>query len=238
MTAAGAAPQTPAEQPPSGTLRRWFRHLLDAILLRTWYVHPGAHLRVTVTGAHVYRLLDQAARPSIQRLHLRDLFSRGRRYFLRLNEDSFFSMTTTHKVPWYPRRRSTASAVLLVRVTSIDDSHSWVIMRGRFRIAYLLDVFLLPTFMTSMLIYMRWSPALIAVLIALLYGLSWIAHRYTAALEVHEMIFFIEKALEDYVPPPPAALPAPAADIIVERDFPAVWDRFIESISDDDPFPQ
>jgi hypothetical protein len=233
MVAADAAPQPPADQPP-GRLRRWSRHLLDAILLRTWYVHPGAHLRVTVTGMHVYRLLDQAARPSIQRLHLRNLFSRGRRYFLRLDEDSIFSMTTTHKVPWYPRRRSTASAVLLVRIASIDDSHSWVIMRGRFRIAYLLDVFLWPTFMTSMLIYMRWSPALILVLIALLYGLSWIAHRYTAALEVHEMIFFIEKALEDYIPAPASALAAPGADIIVERDFPAVWDRFIESINDED----
>jgi hypothetical protein len=78
----------------------------------------------------------------------------------------------------------------------------------------------------------------IVVLVVMLYGLSWMTHRYSAELETHEMIFFVEKALEDFIPAPPANLASRGPDIIVERDFPAVWDRFVESIGEEGESPR
>jgi len=209
-------------------LRHWF-------LKRTWYVHPGAHLRVSITPSQTFKVLETAAKPSIQRLHLRNVFARGRRYFIFPHTRSGFRMVTTHKVFWHPRRRTSASAVLIGHFEPIDADTTRLSVHSRIRTFYLLQVFLWPTFMTSMLVFMLWPVWLIGLCIGALYGLSWLAHRYNAALEAHEMIFFIEKALEDFIPEPPATLPSKssAADLILKRDFVEAWDKFMEAMQDE-----
>lgn len=218
------------EQPPS----RWKR-LWQGFLKRIWYVHPGAHLRLTIAPAQTFAILLTAAKPNINRLHLRDVFARGRRYFLYPREDGSFRMLTTHRVIWYPRRRSSASTVLNGAFEKIDDTTTRLTLRSRIQVLYLLDTLLWPTFITSMLIFMAWPLWLVIGCIVALYWLSWLVHRYTAALEAYEMIFFIEKALEEFISEPLLPLPPPSAagDLVMERDFAEVWDKFVEERQED-----
>lgn len=210
-----------------------FQRLRHGLLRRAWYVHPGAHLRVTISPSQTYKALEISAKPSVKHLQLRNVFVRGRRYFI-FPRGGGFRMITTHKVPWFPRR-TTASAVLFGDFEKIDDATTRLKMTSRIKIVYLLRSFLWPTFMTSMLVFMTWPVVIIALCIAALYGLSWVAHRYNAALEAYEMVFFIEKALEDFIPDPPSILPAQttSADVIVESDFAQEWDKFVDEMQDD-----
>ncbi|MDQ7035313.1 MAG: hypothetical protein Q9P01_10905 [Anaerolineae bacterium] len=120
-------------------LRHWFWR-------RAWYVHPGAHLRVTISPSQIYKILETSAKPSAKHLHLRVVFARGRRYFIFPKDGGNFHMITTNKVPWFPRR-TTASAVLFGDFEKIDDATTRLKMTSRIKIVYLLRSFLWPTFM-------------------------------------------------------------------------------------------
>lgn len=235
MSDADNAQTTEAQETPNETAPDWVRGLRRWLLRRVWYVHPGIQLRLNISPSNAFKILETSARPSIQRLHLRNVFTHGRRYFISPRANRGFRMLTTHKVFWHPRRRTSASAVLLGDFEEIDDATTRLTLHSRFRITYLLQVFLWPTFMTSMLVFMSWSVWLIGLCIAALYLFSWMGHRYNAALEAHEMVFFIEKALEDYISEPPETLPSQssAADLVVQRDFAQAWDKFIEDMQDE-----
>ena len=222
-----AAKPDKSASPPYQRLRDWF-------LRRAWYVHPGAHLRLTTTPSETYKVLEIAAKPSVKRLHLRNVFTQGRRYFIMPRDGGGFRMMTTNKIPWYPSRTS-ASAVLTGDFEKIDDTTSRLTMKSRIRTFYMLQSLFMPSFMASMLIFMRWHLVLIAASIVTLYSLSWMAHRYNAALEAYEMIFFIEKALEDHIPEPPPVLNAPAMSgaVIIENGFAAERDKFVDEMQDD-----
>ena len=101
------------------------------------------------------------------------------------------------------------------------------------RIWYLIDMMIWPGFISSIIFYMWWPAWLIASLIVALFTLSWMAHRFNAALEAHEMIFFIETILEEYFPVIPAQLPAGSADIVYETDFAQAWEQYVEKISEE-----
>jgi hypothetical protein len=215
------------------TASRWQR-LRQALLKRVWYVHPGAYLRVKLSPSQIFKILEIAAKPSVERLHLRDVFSRGRRYFIYAEKGGSFRMVTTNKIPWYPRRTS-ASAILNGDFEPIDDTSTRLKLHSRIQIFYLLQSFVMPTFMASMLVFMPWRVAIIVLCIGALYGLSWLAHRYNAALEAYEMVFFIEKALEDFIPAPPPVLASEStvADVVIENGFAAAWDKFVNEMQDE-----
>lgn len=213
---------------PSNPLKR----LRQQFLRHTWYVHPAIHLRVRLSPSELYMVLDRATKPSIQRLQYRNLFSDGRRYLIKPRSDGGFQMMTTHKVIWYPRRRTTASVVLMGDAERLDDETTRILLMSRFRVRYLIDIFTLPSFMTSMLIFMAWQSWVLITSIILLYSLSWMGHRFHAELEAHEMIYFVEKVMEEYVPVATPRLQVKSADIILERDFVEVWDKFVEEMQE------
>jgi hypothetical protein len=219
------------EEPTSS---RW-QHLRHLLLKRVWYVHPGAYLRLKLSPSQTFKILEIAAKPSVERLHLRDVFSQGRRYFIYAKKGGSFRMVTTNKIPWYPRRRTSVSAVLNGDFEAIDETTTRLKLHSRIQIFYLLQSLFMPTFMTSMLVFMAWHVAIIIFCIGALYTLSWLGHRYNAALEAYEMVFFIEKALEDFIPAPPPVLASEStvADVVLESGFAKAWDKFVNEMQDE-----
>lgn len=208
-------------------LQNWF-------LNQFWYVNTGAHLRVTITPSHAYRLLKTAAKPSAKRLELRKLFAQGRRYFLQeTTQSQGFRMMTTHKIRWQMRRRTRACAFLYAEFEAIDKDTYRMNLSSHIRVWYLIDMMLWPSFITSIIVYMWWPIWVIAILIIALFTLSWSAHRFNAALEVHEMVYFIETILEDYFPVLPPELPAGKADIVYEDAFAQAWEQYVEKMSEE-----
>lgn len=202
-------------------------------LNRIWYVHPGAHLRVSINPFHVYRILKAAAQPSAKHLELRNLYIQGRRYFLQETHAQGFRMMTTHKIRWQMRRRTRACAMLYAEFEAIDKDTFRMKLSSHVRIWYLIDMLLWPSFISSIVVYMWWPVWLIATLIIALFTLSWMAHRFNAALEAHEMIFFIETILDDYFPELPAQLPAGKADIVYEEAFAEAWEQYVGKMRED-----
>lgn len=207
--------------------------LRHRLLYTFWFVHPGHSLRIGMTPSQVYSILEQATRPSIERLHLRSTFAQGRRYLLHPLSGGGFRMITTSRRT-LSRRRTTATAVLVGDFPEREAFSSELSIHSRIRIWYLLDVLLLPTFMASILVFMPWPPALIAGLLLLLYWLSWMIHRSNAALEAHEMIYFVEKVLQEHLYDAPPQLHEKSADLVYERNFAQAWDKFYEEIREDD----
>ena len=220
--------------------------IYQRLLQPVWDVHPSVLLVFNAPPEICLRTLVIAAKPSTKRLHLRDLFAGGRRYDLRL-ADNRFSMTTTTRVRWHYRRRTggvaRVSGVLHgagganggtndSAKSSSDHFLTHIRLRSRIRVLYLLDIFLIPTFMASIIVFMDWPHALIAALVLALYLLSWVGHYYNARLEANEMIFFVQKALEEYAPPETQELAAGAIDVPYSRDFAQdfaqAWQRFYD----------
>ena len=230
-TRAKAKPTHMAAQPAQqqrgllGLLLAWALH-------RVWFVQPDLLLTVTINPTSTMQVLLQAAKPRRERLELGQLFADGRRYFFRQRSNGGFSMITTSKVPWHSSNRTNAAAVVFGDFTAIGqgaDANTRILLRGRIKTLYLLSVFAWPTFMTSIIIFLPWSPTLILSAIVGLFVLSWLGHRNNAALEAAEMVYFIEKVLEDYIPAPTPKLVAENADLVYKRrDFARAWERFYE----------
>jgi hypothetical protein len=204
---------------------------LEGIKRRLWYLHPNLHLHLSLPAAQVYQLLEMNSKPSIKRLEYRKLYAAGRRYLLRSDGKGGFVMMTTEKVWWHPRARSRPSTALYGNFETVDEESSRLTVRSNIRLHYLLDIFPLPTFFSSIVIYMWWPVWLVTFLILSLYTLSWLGHRLNASLEAHEMRFFIETILEDYMPPPPAELQG-RSNIVMSEEFGQVWDKFVEEMSE------
>jgi hypothetical protein len=198
-----------------------------------WYLHPKVSLQLNLPAAQVYNLLEMNSKPSIKRLEYRKLYAAGRRYLMRSDGKGGFSMMTTEKVWWHPRARTRASTVLHGDFETLDAESSRLTLRSNIRLHYLLDVFPIPTFFTSIVVYMWWPVWLLTFLVLALYLLSWLGHRLHALLEAHEMRFFIETILQEYMPNPPAQLQG-VSNIVMSKDFEQVWDKFVEEMSEKD----
>jgi hypothetical protein len=209
---------------------RLIRRLGRSLLLpRVWYLGYPVIVFVRATPVICLQTLATAARPSTQRLHLRNLFADGRRYFIRPKTpaQTGFTMVTTSRVLWRYRRRTSSSAVLNGTFSSFGDDSTRLHLRARVRPLYMFSSLFLPTFMTSILIFVPWPPALIAALIALLYALSWTGYRANAAIESHAMIWFVQKALEDLPPVEIGSLGSQTPGVYYDsRDFEAAWQKF------------
>lgn len=214
--------QIPEGAPSSFTrLYKWF-------LKRVWYLQSSSHIHVAIPPSQTYQILEMATKPSVNRLGLRKLFEKGRRYFIRSTQDGGFQMSTNSRVWWHPKRRTPITTILTADFETIDNNISRLKLQSRVKLRYLLGQLIYPTFFSSLLIYMDWSFWVIVMSILGLYGLSWVGHRFTALLEVHEIIFFMETVLADFAPEPPKQLAEEGADIVIEDDFVAEWDRFVE----------
>jgi hypothetical protein len=104
-----------------------------------------------------------------------------------------------------------------------------IVMQARITIPYLIQVFFIPTFISSIIIFAPWRWPVIAAAILLLFGLSWFGHRLNAMLQAGEMVFFVQKALEDLAPADTPLIPAHSdTTVTLEREFREQWDKFYE----------
>lgn len=213
---------------PKILIRLW-----ESVQKHVWYLHPPIELRLSLSAAQAYHLLELNSSPSIKRLEYRKLYTAGRRYLLRRKDNGGFSMMTTEKMWWYPRARSRASTILDAEFAEIDSENSRLRFKSHIRLHYLLSAFPVPIFFTSIVIYMWWPVWLLTFLVLALFILSWTGHRLNAALEAQEMRFYIETILADYMPKAPAELQG-QEKIVMSKDFEQVWDKFVEEMREKD----
>lgn len=197
---------------------------------RIWRVHPPFALTVKASPGECLRAIALAARPDVDRLHLRNLFTDGRRYYLDPRKTGF-RLTSNSKIPWRRRARTTIAAVLYGEFSDAGDGATHIVMRSRMRLFYLGEALLIPAFVSSLLIYAPWSRLLIAALIVTLFGLSWLAHRLTATLQATEMVYFVQRALENIAPVEIPILSAGGEPEIItqDREFREQWQKFYEA---------
>lgn len=213
----------PAASPGDGQTMNLWRRCRAWLMHRLWYVHPRVVLLANTSPAVTLNIIRTAAKPSTQRLHLRQVFARGRRYDI-LPHDKGFVMTTTHKVAWRYKRRTQAAAEIRAQFVAVGDI-TQIRLVGRIKTFYLLDTFFIPLFTTSIVIFMPWTLAGQLILLSALFALSWFGHRFNARLEAHEMVYFLERALADFQPRP-ETLGQPGPEVVY--DFTQAWERFYE----------
>lgn len=204
--------------------RRLWQRVTRALLV----VQRDRTLLLDATPAMCLQTLDLAGRPSVSRLEHRNLFTGGRRYHLARVEQGFM-LTVTRKVVWSARRRTTATAVLRGKFADSEGDATRLTLHSRMKVLYFAEAFLIPAFMASIMYALPWSRTAVTLLVVTMVGLSWLSHRYTAAVEAHDMNAFVDKALAVYAPQSPA-LPAGGGDVVYEsqRKFPRVWERFYQ----------
>ncbi|MBL8134044.1 MAG: hypothetical protein JNL42_19435 [Anaerolineae bacterium] len=197
-----------------------------------WRLYPSVSLAVGATREACLQTLGEAARPSAARLHLRDLFVEGRRYYIQPQENGF-KITSDNRPLWGRRSQRTAvSAYLTGTFSSVEGGSVVTLVRLHARMyrLSLLGALALPTFFTSIIAFMPWEPAILVILAAALYGSSLLGHRLNAALQVNEMVYFVQKAFEDLPPAVVSELPGRSPDMVVDPgapgDFAAEWARY------------
>jgi hypothetical protein len=200
-----------------------------------WQLHPPVALVVRATQMNCLQTLVIASKPSTQRLHLRNLFTEGRRYYIQPQTDGF-KLTSDNRLLWGRRRRTQVAAVVFGKFSSPQDEITFIRLHSRMHIPYLVSGLLIPVFFTSIVVMMPWSRATISVLVTLLFFLSLIGHRFNAALQVNEMIFFVQKALEDLPPVEVMELPSSGPDVVM-TDFREQWYKFYREQTQKDETP-
>lgn len=200
-----------------------------------WQLHPPVALVVRASQRDCLQTLFTAAKPSADRLHLRNVFAGGRRYYIQPQADGF-KLTSDNRLFWGGRRnRSRMAAVVYGKFSSPDDSVTLVRLHSRINIPYLLSGLFLPVFFTWIVIAMPWSQVVTGLIIALLFSLSLVGYRFNAALQVNEMVYFVQRALEDLPRADLNGLPAASPDLVM-TDFREQWFRFYrEQTSQEDP---
>lgn len=194
-----------------------------------WYVHSPAIFKVNAAPSVCMQMLAIASRPSVARLHLRHVFASGRRYQIS-QEKNGFKLTTTSKVTWHYRRRTRASAILYGTISPLDENHSRIQLDSHISISYFVDIFLIPAFITSIVVFLPWHPITIAMISVALFTLSWIGHRTNATLEATEMIYFVQKAFQDLHTDDIRLLPESSPHVVYKpNDFVEEWEKFYES---------
>jgi hypothetical protein len=198
------------------------------LLDRLWYVQPLTALTVKALPNDCVRALALATRPNLDRLHLRNLFVGGRRYYVNALKDGF-QMTSDTSLPWRPRTRGSVAAVLRGQFSASGVNSTVIQMRARMRLLYLLNIFPIPLFMTALLIASPWPKPLIISLIITLFFLSWAGHRLSASLQAADMIYFVQKVLEEVITTDTPLLNAKSDNVVTpEQDFPEQWRKFYE----------
>lgn len=198
--------------------------LWRGLLHRAWYVHPTQMLLVAATPAVCIQMLARAARPNAQRLDLRNLFVEGRRYYLRPDDETGFRMRSTTRIPWR-HGRTRAASIVHGACHEMEPGVTRIELRARMTALFFLDVFLLPGWMSLLLIFgpLPRSAGIGASL--LLLALSWLWHRYTAMMQAIDMVYFVQVVLSDLPEVTLAQLPS-VADNTIYVDFAEQWEKF------------
>jgi hypothetical protein len=216
------------DNPPPRRLHRWLRPLLAL-----WYVHSDVTLLVYAPPSTCLGTLMTAAKPSQNRLHLRNLFAYGRRYHFIEGSPDGFKMVTTSKIPWRYKGRTQSNATLTAEFQVLDETLTQINISSQIRIWNIWGRLMMPIFFTPLFLYAVWQPPVIRLLeILLIYMFAWVSYRYSAAIDAHDMVYFIEKALEDFMPTSVSELSAHVPHVMNNRDdFPDAWEKFYKAHS-------
>lgn len=211
-------------------LRRWLRPLMGM-----WFVHPDVTLIAYGSPVVILGMLVTASKPSTERLHLRNLFANGRRYHFVGGTADGFRLETTSKVLWRRKERTRATAVLNAKFKQLDTDLTQINLTAHIRLANMYSGFLLPIFFTPLFLFSAWHHPLLRIGMTLaIYGLAWTAYRYNAAVDAHDMVYFIEQALADLLPKSVAELAEHVPHVVDQREaFSEAWEKFYESQTDD-----
>lgn len=203
---------------------------LQTTLKYIWYVYPPVVLTVKATRMECMRALALASKKNVERLHQRNLYTDGRRYYVEQRKYGF-RLTSNGTIPWRRRARTSIAAVLLAEFSDMGEGATRILLRSRIRLFYLGEALLIPAFITSLLIYTPWPKPIILAFIVMLFGLSWLSHRLTATLQATEMVYFVEKVLEDIAPVEIPILGATTEPeyITQDREFREQWTKFYEA---------
>ncbi len=217
------------DKPKYHRLRRWLRPLLAL-----WYVHPDVTLLVYAPPSVCLGVLVTAAKPSKDRLHFRNLFVHGRRYHFLDGSVEGFRMITTSKIPWRRRDRTPPTATLDADFQVIDDTLTQINIRSQIRIWNIWGRLILPICFTPLFLFAIWqSPIVRLIETVAIYVFAWLSYRYSAAIDAHDMVYFIEKALEDFMPKTVSELSAHVPHVMNNReDFADEWEKFYQAHSD------
>jgi hypothetical protein len=203
-------------------------NLVQHILNRVWYVHPTVTLLLQAAPAICLQVIANAAKPSVERLHLRNLFTDGRRYYLSEAQHGF-QMRSTSKIPWRRRKRTQVAAVLFGTISEVGSGITRIQISSRMTVTYFLDIFILPLWMGALLIFGPLRPQVALAGLGLIFALSWLWHWYGAVLQATEMVYFIQVALEDLQPAEIPALAAVNQHVIYSQDdFQQQWQKFYD----------
>jgi hypothetical protein len=206
-------------------------------LLRSlWGLHPPVVLVVRASPVVCLQTLGVGARPSTDRLQLRNLFADGRRYYVQPLADGF-RLTSDSRRPYGSRRRRTpVAAALFGRFSEAEGGAVTIIrLRTRMNALYLLNALFIPAFITSIILFMPWSRGVIVSLVVGMFTLSLAAHRLNAALQANAMVFFVQKVLEDLPAAELGQLPATNPEVVApspaQAGFREQWQKFYEEKS-------
>lgn len=196
------------------------------ILSRVWYLQEAKVLIAKASPSACMQTIITAAQPSANRLHLRSLFSSGRRYQVSANKQGF-QLTTTSKVWWHYRRRTFTAAVIHAKITSVNNEITRIDLQARMALRYLIDTVIIPIIIGVFIIFSPLSLIVIITFLTTVIYLSWLAHRTNARLEASEMIYFVQKALEDLESAEIVPMSAATPGVIYEgKDFEKAWQEF------------
>ena len=195
-------------------------------LTALWQLHPPVVFVVRATPVECMQTLVRATKPSTQRLHLRNLFAEGRRYYVQPQPNGF-KLTSDNRMLWGGRRRARVAAVVLRRVLlaagrphlhSPAQPHQRALSAQR------------PADPAVLLVDHHLHAVVAAAdrgIILALFALSLIAHRFNAALQVNALIYFVQTVIEDLPPVEVAELPASGPDVVLpNNDFREQWRKF------------
>jgi hypothetical protein len=200
---------------------------------RLWRLQAPVNLTVAASPVVCLQTITTAARPSQTRLHHRNLFANGRRYYVYPLEAGF-ELRSDSKTVWNRRRRTARAAILDAEVIPAG-AVTTVRIHSRMRVAYFMLTLLLPSWMASIVVFAPWSPALTVAIVTTLFGLALASSRLDAALQAHDMIYFVRTALED-LPPGEIGILGARTDVIinpVQREFAQEWARFYDEMQTD-----
>jgi hypothetical protein len=207
------------------------------VLRSLWGLHPPVVLLVRASPAVCLQTLGVGARPSTERLQLRNLFADGRRYYIQPLANGF-RLTSDTRRPYGSRRRRTPVAAALFGAFSEAEGGAVTIIRLRARMnaLYLLNALLIPAFITSLIVFMPWSRSVIILLTVGMFGMSLIAHRLNAALQANAMVYFVQKVLEELPTAEPSQLGATNPEVVAppsaaQAGFREQWQKFYEEKS-------
>ncbi len=174
--------------------------------------------------------LAAAARPSTDRLHLRDLFRDGRRYHLEPVPAGFRLYTDTRQ-PWGSSARRTSPAAIvsgeLATVGSAAAPVTLIRLQARMRPFQTVAALAFPLFVVVLILASPVEHPWKVLLAAGVAGLAVLTERLEAAVQAHAMMAFVRKALDD-LPRADAPRLEPGRGPQVEGDsaFTQAWQRF------------